>query len=131
MATETVMQVTPEPSHEDQMDQLWHDFLSCEPLASSQDEVMELEDQVNRDGVLRRIVLATTPFGGKELLEKTKEDGGAYVIALAIKAGQHWIERTRELIGIMETQVVRLELSLMETEGMESLLEKAEAELFD
>lgn len=115
----------------DELDQLWDDFLECTPLAESGKQVMALEEQVKDDGAFRRMLLCTMKFGGKELLGKAKSEDGAYAAALAIKAGQYWIGRTKELVALMETQIVRLELSLMETEDMEALLEKAGAELFE
>lgn len=115
----------------DELDELWEQFLASEPLAKDSNEVMELEKQIQRDGQCRRAVLASMKFGGAELLKKSKDDEGAYVLALSAAAGDYWLGRTKKLVELIETQVIRLNMALCEREDAMELLKKAEAELSD
>ncbi|MCL2644508.1 MAG: hypothetical protein FWD51_03515 [Betaproteobacteria bacterium] len=114
----------------ERLDQIWQDFLSSKRLASSE-EVENIEENVRTDGQFRRFLLATMIFGGAELLQKTKEEDGALVLAMSIIAGKHWIKRTQELIEVIETQIARNQLALCEEEDIKTLMTRAEAELFE
>lgn len=129
MADETVNQSC--KSSDEELDNVWSKFLACAPLVTNVQEVMELEQVVDDEGILRRLVLATMQFGGAELLSQSQEDEGAQMLALALVAGEKWEESTKSLLELVAMQLLRLRLSLFERPDMDVLLAKAAGELFD
>ncbi|MDO4724427.1 MAG: hypothetical protein Q4A97_06660 [Comamonadaceae bacterium] len=126
-AAETVV----EPKTGDQShDQLWEQFLACEPLLNRNDEVF-VEERIQTSDYCRRVVLSSMKFGGAELLEKARDDEGARALSLSIATGEYWLTETKALMEIMEAQILRLRMSLFEHKDMEELISKAQAELFE
>ncbi|MCL2644386.1 MAG: hypothetical protein FWD51_02895 [Betaproteobacteria bacterium] len=130
MDTDTTQTAQQTEEHDEELDKIWQDFITCEPLASSE-QIENIEERVRLDGQFRRYLLATMHFGGAELLQKSKEEKGALVLAGAIIAGKHWVERTKELIEFIEAQILRLQLALCEEEDIDTLMTQAEAEMFE
>ncbi len=120
---------TPHTNGPTTVDQLWERFLASKPLAKDQAEVNMIEEISQKNDQFRRAVLASMKFGGAELLEKSKDDDAAKVLAMVIVGGEHWLAHTTELSDLVKNQIARLRMSLFERPDMDSLFIIAESEL--
>jgi hypothetical protein len=114
----------------EEADELSRQLQAAEPLATGDDQAMELEAAFQSEGFFRQMVIATMKLGGADLVRMTRDDDTALALAMAEAAGNFWLERSHELNKLIETQVIRLSVSLCHREDMKALQAKARRMLF-
>ena len=112
-----------------QAEALFAQLQAAPRMLANDAEVHRVERQIQTTAAGRRALLATMKFSGAELIERAGDDEGAYSLALVETMGTQWIEHTRGVLELLESQRMRLLVALCVNPNSEAIQARAAAEL--